>query len=96
MGQAKRELERQSDLNMQAQSVAKEAGAIKECDLGHLEIMIDQGDDEANKRAYAIGTNRWKEGLVDGTREEFMDAIKDAIESASYDCPRCEKLMADD
>jgi len=57
---------------------------------------LDQGDDEANRLAYAIGTNRWENGEIEGEREEFLDVIKHAIKGAPYDCPRCDRMMAKD
>lgn len=97
MSQVKREMERIESLEQQAIAVAKEANAIKECGFpGHSDCFLSQWDDDANRHAYAIGTNRWKAGEVDGTREEFMDAIKEAIDTASDDCPECDRMMAKD
>lgn len=97
MSQIKREMERLERLQHQAVEVAKQAKAVKECEHpGHSEYVIDQFDGDAASRAYAIGTNLWKSGDVDGTREEFMDAIKGAIEMAPSECPECERMMAKD
>jgi hypothetical protein len=97
MSQVKREMERLEHLHFQAIEVAKQAGAVKECTFpGHSDYVLDQWDDDANSRAYAIGTNRWKAGEIDGAREEFMDAIKEAISTASGDCPECDRMMAKD
>ena len=97
MSQIKREMERLEHLRIAAIEVAKQAGAVKECSFpGHSDCILDQCDDDANKLAYAIGTNRWKAGEIDGTREDFMDAIKEAIEMALYDCPKCDRMMAKD
>lgn len=98
MSQIKREMERLDHIRHQALRVAKEAGAVKGCDLhpGDMSCLLDQGDDDANKLAYAIGTNRWKDGEIDAEREEFMDAIKEAIETAPYGCPECDRMMGKD
>lgn len=72
-------------------AIAIEAGAISPCPL-HDDIMLDQCDDEANRRAYAIATNRWKADELFGARENIMEGIKAAISDSAFDCPRCEKL----
>jgi hypothetical protein len=95
MSLAKRELERHWALEAAAVEVLVEAHAVDRCDM-HDEILIDQGDDETLRRAYAIGTNRWKAGEIDGTREEFMDAIKKARDEADYQCNICADRMARD
>jgi hypothetical protein len=62
---------------------------LKGCSFpGHSDWLLDQGDDEANRLAYAIATNRWENGEIDGEREEFLDAVRHVIKSAPYDCPR--------
>lgn len=90
MGQAKRELERREALEQRAIEAALEAKAIRECE-GHSGVYIDRYDEDARKAAYAIGTNMFKRDEIDGTREEFMDAIKAAIEGASDKCYACAK-----
>lgn len=98
MSRIKREMERVDQMRHQARMVAKQAGAVKACALhpDDFDCLLDQGDDEANRLAYAIGTNRWKDGEIDGEREEFMDAIKEAIQYAPYDCPECDRNMGRD
>jgi hypothetical protein len=96
MGGVKREMERIEDLEGLAAGVALQAGALKECAV-HSGELLYQGDPDADSRSYAMATNLWKKGDVDGTREEFMDAIKSAFENASHDgCMRCDKLMRED
>lgn len=90
MSGVKREWERQQDLEAQAIIPLLKSGAVKACDF-HDDIMINQEDPEKEKMAYAIGTNMFKAGEVDGTREEFMDAIKSAIENAADECYCCAK-----
>jgi len=97
MSQVKRDMERIEGLHFRAIEVALEAKALKECSFpGHSDWVLDQGDDEANRLAYAIGTNRWENGEIDGEREEFLDAIKHVIKGAPYECPRCDRMMAKD
>lgn len=85
-----REAERKDHLRMRAEDAAKQAGAMKECPHGTLL----HGDPGARGAAYAIGTNMLKAGGIDGTRDEFMDAIKDAIESVGDECSQCAKNAA--
>ena len=97
MSQVKRDTGRVEGLRFQAVEVALQARALKECNFpGHSDSVLDQGNDEANRLAFAIGTSRWENGEIDGEREEFLDAIKHAIKGAPYDCPRCDRMMAKD
>jgi hypothetical protein len=97
MSQVNRDVKRVAGLHYQAVEVALQAKALKECSFpGHSDWVLDQGDEEANRLAYAIGTNRWQNGEIDGEREEFLDAIRHAIKGAPYDCPRCDRMMAKD
>ena len=64
MGGAKRELERQQDLEAQATGPLLKAGAIRACDI-HSDILINLEDLDAERRAYAIGTNMVKSGEVE-------------------------------
>ena len=95
MGMAKNEMMRLEDLRSLAELPLQKAGAIKPCDL-HDDVLIDQDDPEAVSRAYAIGTNMVKAGEVDGTREEFMDAIQSALENAFDECPSCSRAFGRD
>lgn len=91
MGQAKREMERGEDMLRQAEDIAVQAGVLKRCDR-HEEILLT--NDVGNMSlAYALGTNYFKRGEVDGDRSEFMEAIKEASESGSGICPYCQKMM---
>ena len=38
----------------------------------------------------------WQNGEICGEREEFLDAIRQAIRAAPYDCPRCDRMTARD
>jgi hypothetical protein len=95
MGGAKREWERQQDLEAQATEPLLKAGAIRACCI-HSDILINLEDPDAERRAYAIGTNMVKAGEVDGTRADFMDAIKSALENAADECPICAKYRDED
>lgn len=95
MGRAKDELMRKETLYFEGQSIAVEAGAIKECEF-HSGTYLNCDDPEANSRAYAIGTIRWKEAKGDKeSRKVLMDAIKTAINDAGAECYSCEKWRRD-
>jgi hypothetical protein len=72
-------MKRTQDPWTQAEDVAVRAGAIRRCEL-HQDITINTSDRDNTKRAYAMGTTLFKEGNIAGTREQFMDAIKYAID----------------
>lgn len=95
MGQMKRELERREGLDAAAVNVLRATKALKGC-RRHEEINIDQWDFDAVKHAYAAGTIKWKAGEIDGTREEFMEAIEEAIEEAGDSCYICDNEKARD
>jgi hypothetical protein len=97
MSQVKRDMKHGEGLRYQAVEVALQAKALKECSFpGHSSWVLDQRDDEANRLAYAIGTNRWQNGEIEGDRDEFLDAIRHAIKGAPYECPRCDRMTAKD
>lgn len=68
---------------------AHAAGAIAPCPF-HSDETVSNGDPEAEKRAYAIVTNDLKAGGMVEDREEVMGTMKDLLEMAYEDCPRCE------
>jgi len=73
-------------------AIAIQAGAIKVCPIHH-DVTINQGDEEADRRAYAIATNKWKADDLVGDRESIMQGIHNAITMAADDeCPECEGL----
>jgi hypothetical protein len=83
--------DRMADLSAEGEIVAVQAKAIVPC-RWHDDIMINNADDDANSHAYALGTIRWQKGDIDCERQEFMDAIKDAIDQSADECPRCQKI----
>jgi hypothetical protein len=95
MGQAKKDMMRRDDMENIAMGVLVKAGAVKECDL-HEGIYLDNEDPDAVNKAYAIGTNLWKSGEIDGDREEFMESIKNAYETnAGWECGMCARHRDD-
>jgi len=83
--------DRMSDISSEAEIVAAQAKAVVRCPW-HDDVMINNCDDDANREAYRLGTIRWKKGDMDCERQEFMDAIKDAIDQSADECPRCDKI----
>ena len=74
------------DLRSEAEAIAFRAGAIERCPE-HDHITLDKDDEEANGRAYATRTERWKNGGLRCERQEFMDAIHDVLNSSAPECP---------
>jgi hypothetical protein len=83
--------DRQQGIYIEAQDILKEAKAIKECNA-HSEILYDNGNSEAVKLAYAIGTNKFKNGelSVFKSLEELCATIKEVYDEINQKCPRCE------
>lgn len=76
-------------------AVAIQAGAIEVCPMHH-DVTINRYDEDANRRAYAIATNKWKADELLGNREEIMRGVKQAIEmSADGECPACGSIRDD-
>jgi len=77
------------DLEESGTTFALRAKAILPCSW-HEDVLVNQGDEDANRRAYAIGTNACKSGEFTGDRADLLDAIKRAIEMSADECGRCE------
>lgn len=90
MSQIKRILENEEALRTEAIEIAVLAGAIKECDVDSG-TYLSCGDDDADRRAYAIGTAKIKNKELDCDRAKLMDAIKSVIDEAGEECYSCEK-----
>jgi len=75
-----------------AESIARRAGAITECEI-HGEVL----DNDCAEEAYALGNSLFNTELrgVFSTRREMTDAIKSVIDDASWDCGMCEKNNED-
>jgi hypothetical protein len=86
------------ELREVAESIARQAGAVKACDM-HEEVLLDQYDDEALTLAYKIANKRISDGeihLPDGiSRKDFTDLIKSVVDDSGSDCARCEDLAAE-
>jgi len=77
------------ELQEMAQRVAIEAGAVAPCSF-HENVLIDQGDPDAVKHAYALATAMLNAGEMACDRSDLMDAVSDIITRSAYGCPRCE------
>lgn len=72
-----------------ARSALGEAGALEAC-RRHPAVTIRRHDEAAERRAYAIATNRLKAKGEMFLREELMDAIKEELDMAADGaCPAC-------
>lgn len=95
MGRAKAEMMRLDDMRGPATAAALKAKAVRQCEL-HDDMILEVGDSDADRLAYAIGTNMVKAGEVDGTRQEFLDSIKAVIDEAMEECPLCARYRDED
>jgi hypothetical protein len=66
------------------------AGAAHRCRF-HSDCVITNGDPDADRRAYASATNRWKNGDVICDREDVLDAVEGALETTDDECAQCVK-----
>ena len=72
-----------------AQEALAKAGAIQICQF-HRTVTIRVGDDEAERRAYAMATNVLKQdGSIAFMREDVMASIKHELDMAADECPVC-------
>ena len=55
-------------------------------------VFIFNGDTDAVRLAYAIGSNMISKGECDEDREDLMEAITVASEDALTFCPGCAEL----
>lgn len=72
--------------------LAIRAGAISECSM-HLGCYFYEGGDDADRRAYAMATNAWKDGeFGSASREQVLNAMKHVIEECPSGCVACEDV----
>ncbi|RUU76439.1 hypothetical protein [Mesorhizobium sp. M7A.F.Ca.MR.362.00.0.0] len=83
------EMIRRDELRRLGMDFAIQAGILHQCPHGEALKGVFPED---NGPAYAIATNWLKQtGGGDYSRKEVMDSVKDAIESAGFECSTCEK-----
>lgn len=75
-----------------AESIARRAGAITECEI-HGEIL----DNDCAEEAYKLGNKLFDTEFrgVFSSRVEMTAAIKEVIDDAGWDCGMCEKNAND-
>ena len=79
------------DLETAAHVAAIGAGAVATCHR-HRDIMINQGDPDAERRAHAIVMNLWRAGRIACERSDLNAAVHEAITVAADACPQCIEL----
>jgi hypothetical protein len=79
------------DLENAAHVAAIGAGAVAPCHY-HRDLMINQGDVDAERRAYAIVINLWKAGRIACEGTDLTAAVHEAIALAADACPQCKEL----
>jgi hypothetical protein len=84
------------ELEQVATEVLFQAQALVPCEV-HSYEYYRVNDTDAERYAYALGTNRHKKGDLLCDRQELMDAIKAKLDDAADDeCPYCAHLMDQD
>ena len=93
MGMMKHKLEDKNALYGLAADILQRVGAIKTCEVHGDRCLVDESKlQDACKLA-----NSWiSKGIVDCSRRELTDAIKDVLETAPDKCPGCANVMFDD
>jgi len=82
-----------SDTMELASQIIKDAGVVLPCPAC-MSNDVYAGDEEAERKAYAMATNALKEGergFRGMTLEEVRGIIKSAITSANEKCPSCDR-----
>lgn len=77
------------ELEDMAAVCALKSKAIQPCPW-HEDVLVNQGDPDANSHAYALATNACKSDEFSGDRQDLMDAVKMAIDESADVCGRCE------
>jgi hypothetical protein len=83
--------ENRFDWETGAHEALKKAGAIRPCQV-HPDICVRTHDAEAERAAYAIGTNMLKRGDGDDRRwrQEFMSEIAGTLDQTHDTCFICD------
>jgi len=80
-----------SDTIEAATQIIKDAGVVELC-ATCMSNDVYADDEDAERKAYAMATNAWKEGergFRGMSREDVMRIIKSAIRDADRRCPSC-------
>jgi hypothetical protein len=89
MGTAKDDLIRTDEMDAVAARILVEAGAVERCGV-HDWVLIDQYDNHALRRAYAIGANLANNGPLE--RDEIAFAIARSYKYSKDTCDICRRL----
>ncbi len=81
------------ELLAHGQRFAVAGGATAPCER-HPHVMVMK-DSERLEAAYKMGNAAVTRGELDVGRKDLTDAIKDVFDQAAYDCPACEKQLAE-
>jgi len=89
MGTTKDDHIRAEVMDAEAARILVEAGAVQRCEA-HDWILIDQYNDDAVRRGYAIGTKLANDGLLE--RDEIVSAIARVYKYSEDACDICRRL----
>ena len=82
-----------SDTEILVSEILAKSGAVAKCQIcGNY--MILAGEDDAERMAYGMATNAWKNserGFQGMEREEVMGVVKRALLHAPSKCPSCDR-----
>lgn len=79
-----------------AEELAVEAGILKRCEW---HVGFTYQDDWDLERVFRMAAWRFKRGDIPGpfySQRDLTDAIKAVVDDAPMECPRCEKMRAED
>jgi hypothetical protein len=82
-----------SDTEILVAEILAKSGATEKCSICH-DFMISVDDEDAEKTAYGMATNAWKDrerGFRNMEREEVISVIKKALAQTPSRCPTCNK-----
>lgn len=80
------------ELDILALQAALKAKAVEPCYF-HKHVLIHRGNDDADRHAYALATNAWKDDGRIFEQREVTEAVKDVfVQAADGSCPACDEL----
>lgn len=82
-----------SDTEILVAEILAESGAVEKCQ-SCFGFMIRTDDEEAEKGAYGMATNKWKSGergFRNMEREEVLAMIERALAARPHKCPNCNR-----
>jgi hypothetical protein len=82
-----------SDTEILVSEILAKSGAVTKCQSCGNYLVLAY-DDEAEKKAYGMATNAWKDGergFRSMEREEVTGLVKQALIHAPSKCPSCDR-----